>query len=149
MLPTAVISCLFLLLWEGLTRFKLWIATTFFHPPYQLQPRLRSLRLGNSVTWLPSKCHASRGDYIDYAANVFCPTCFAIPGESCRTKYVVHGNDEVTPVICLTHASRLFDLQGAYRPLCQNCSPTSTDTLRFVVISWTRRWRGWQPVRQM
>jgi hypothetical protein len=41
------------------------------------------------------------------AIGVFCPTCFAIPGELCRTKYVVHGNDEVTPVICLTHVSRL------------------------------------------
>jgi hypothetical protein len=41
------------------------------------------------------------------AIGVFCPTCFAIPGELCRTKYVVHGNDEVTPVICLTHMSRL------------------------------------------
>jgi hypothetical protein len=41
------------------------------------------------------------------AIGVFCPICFAIPGELCRTKYVVHGNDEVTPVICLTHMSRL------------------------------------------
>jgi hypothetical protein len=41
------------------------------------------------------------------ATSGFCPTCFAIPGELCRTKYIVHGNGEVTPVICLTHMSRL------------------------------------------
>jgi hypothetical protein len=52
---------------------------------------------------------------MDDGVDVYCYICFAIPGELCRTKYVVHGNDEVTPVICLTHASRLFDLQGAYR----------------------------------
>jgi hypothetical protein len=48
------------------------------------------------------------------AISIFCPTCFAIPGELCRTKYVAHGNDEVTPVICLTHGSGLVDEQGTY-----------------------------------
>jgi hypothetical protein len=43
--------------------------------------------------------------------NVYCPTCFATPGELCRTKYLVHGNDEVTPVICRTHLARLLDSQ--------------------------------------
>jgi hypothetical protein len=41
--------------------------------------------------------------------NISCSTCFAIPGELCRTKYVVHGKDEVTPIICPTHNSRLSD----------------------------------------
>jgi hypothetical protein len=43
--------------------------------------------------------------------KVFCPTCFATPGEKCRTKYLVHGNGEVTPVICRTHLGRLLDSQ--------------------------------------
>jgi hypothetical protein len=41
--------------------------------------------------------------------DVFCSTCFALPGESCRTKFLVHGHDEVTPVICCTHSVRLVD----------------------------------------
>ena len=47
------------------------------------------------------------GDDID----IFCPTCFAMPGEICRSKYLVHGNDEVTPVICPTHLARLLNSQ--------------------------------------
>jgi hypothetical protein len=43
--------------------------------------------------------------------NVYCPTCFATAGELCRSKYLVHGNDEVTPVICRTHLARLLDSQ--------------------------------------
>jgi hypothetical protein len=43
--------------------------------------------------------------------DVFCSTCFALPGESCRTKFLVHGRDEVTPVICCTHSVRLVDSQ--------------------------------------
>jgi hypothetical protein len=43
--------------------------------------------------------------------DVDCSTCFAIRGELCRTKYVVHGQDEVTPVICPIHTSRLVDSQ--------------------------------------
>ncbi len=41
--------------------------------------------------------------------NVYCLICFALPGELCRTKYLVHGQDEVTPVICRTHTARLID----------------------------------------
>jgi hypothetical protein len=51
---------------------------------------------------------------MDDGVDVYCYICFAIPGELCRTKYVVHGNNEVTPVICLTHSSRLVDEQGTY-----------------------------------
>jgi hypothetical protein len=47
------------------------------------------------------------GDDID----VYCPTCFAAPGEKCRTKYLVHGNGEVTPVICQTHLARVVSRQ--------------------------------------
>lgn len=43
--------------------------------------------------------------------DVDCSTCFAIRGELCRTKYVVHGQGEVTPVICPIHSSRLIDSQ--------------------------------------
>jgi hypothetical protein len=43
--------------------------------------------------------------------DVYCPTCFAAPGEKCRTKYLVHGNGEVTPVICQTHLARLLNSQ--------------------------------------
>lgn len=43
--------------------------------------------------------------------DVYCSTCFAMPGEACRTKYLVHGHDEVTPVICPTHSARLADSQ--------------------------------------
>ncbi len=43
--------------------------------------------------------------------SVYCPTCFAIAGELCRTKYLVHGHDEVTPVVCPTHRTRLLDSQ--------------------------------------
>jgi hypothetical protein len=34
-----------------------------------------------------------------------------MPGEKCRTKYLVHGSGEVTPVICRTHLNRLHDSQ--------------------------------------
>ncbi len=43
--------------------------------------------------------------------NVFCPTCFAMPGEMCRTRYLVHGDGEVTPVICPTHTGRVLNSQ--------------------------------------
>jgi hypothetical protein len=43
--------------------------------------------------------------------TVYCPTCFAMPGELCRTKYLVHGHGEVTPVICPPHRARLDDSQ--------------------------------------
>jgi hypothetical protein len=42
---------------------------------------------------------------------VYCPTCFAIPGEACRTKYLVHGRGEVTPVVCPPHRARLAGSQ--------------------------------------
>jgi hypothetical protein len=48
---------------------------------------------------------------MDDDIGVYCATCFAMPGELCRTKYVVHGNDEVTPVICRAHSARLLDSQ--------------------------------------
>jgi hypothetical protein len=46
------------------------------------------------------------------ALDFFCSTCFALPGEWCRSKYLVHGDGEVTPVICPTHSRRLIDGQG-------------------------------------
>jgi hypothetical protein len=44
---------------------------------------------------------------MDFGIDISCSTCFAIPGEKCRTKYLVRGQGEITPVICPTHNSRL------------------------------------------
>jgi hypothetical protein len=38
--------------------------------------------------------------------DVFCSICFALPGEECRTKFLVYGRDRVMPVICRTHNAR-------------------------------------------
>jgi hypothetical protein len=46
---------------------------------------------------------------MNYGTQIYCPTCFAIPGEICRTKYVVHGHGEVTAVLCPTHSTRLAE----------------------------------------
>jgi hypothetical protein len=43
--------------------------------------------------------------------RIYCSTCFAIPGEPCRTKYIVHGRGEVTPIICPPHSTRLSDCE--------------------------------------
>jgi hypothetical protein len=43
--------------------------------------------------------------------SVYCSTCFAMPGELCRTRYLVHGHGEVTPVICRPHMDRVLDSQ--------------------------------------
>jgi hypothetical protein len=73
------------------------------------------------------------------AIGVFCPTCFAIPGELCRTKYVVHGNDEVTPVICLTHMSRLVSEEEIAPALRLGVSPqiTQSNKLKLSSHGWT------------
>jgi hypothetical protein len=39
--------------------------------------------------------------------EVYCSTCFALPGELCRTKFIIYAADEVMPVVCPTHHSRL------------------------------------------
>jgi hypothetical protein len=39
--------------------------------------------------------------------DVFCSICFALPGEVCRTKFLVYGRGRVIPVICRTHSARL------------------------------------------
>jgi hypothetical protein len=41
--------------------------------------------------------------------EVYCSTCFALPGEPCRTKFLVYGRSEVMPVVCRTHQARLLD----------------------------------------
>jgi hypothetical protein len=41
--------------------------------------------------------------------EVYCSTCFALPGELCRTKFLVYGRSEVMPVVCPTHRARLID----------------------------------------
>ena len=40
--------------------------------------------------------------------DVYCSTCFALPGELCRSKFLVYGLGEVMPVICPTHQTRLI-----------------------------------------
>ncbi len=39
--------------------------------------------------------------------DVFCSICFALPGEVCRTKFLVYGRGEVMPILCRTHNARL------------------------------------------
>jgi hypothetical protein len=43
--------------------------------------------------------------------DVYCPTCFAMPGELCRSKFLAHGRDRVTAVVCAAHPARLVDSQ--------------------------------------
>jgi hypothetical protein len=43
--------------------------------------------------------------------DVYCSTCFALPGELCRSKFLVYGGDEVMPIICPTHNTRLIAAQ--------------------------------------
>jgi hypothetical protein len=50
---------------------------------------------------------------MDLGIDIPCPTCFALPGEMCRTKYLIHGDGEVTPVICPTHGIRLAEGERA------------------------------------
>ena len=40
--------------------------------------------------------------------EVYCSTCFALPGELCRSKFLVYGLDEVMPLVCPTHKTRLI-----------------------------------------
>lgn len=46
---------------------------------------------------------------MDGNTSVYCPTCFAMPGESCRSKFISYGDGEVMPVISPTHGSRIAD----------------------------------------
>ena len=45
--------------------------------------------------------------------DVGCPTCFAIPGELCRSRFLLHG-ERVTPVVCVTHPARSVHSQREY-----------------------------------
>jgi hypothetical protein len=45
--------------------------------------------------------------------DIYCSTCFAMPGESCVSKYLVHGDDVLTPVVCPTHPGRVVDSERA------------------------------------
>src|ERR1700722_15667579 len=44
---------------------------------------------------------------MDHAIESYCPSCFAMPGERCRSKYLILKDDEVLPVVCPTHRARL------------------------------------------
>ncbi len=63
--------------------------------------------------------------------NVYCVICFALPGEWCRTKYLVHGQGEVTPVICRTHAARLAESQRLACSLDSTPEPLTLSLLPF------------------
>jgi hypothetical protein len=52
-----------------------------------------------------------------FASDVYCPTCFAMPGESCVSKYIVHGAGELTPVICATHDTRIVESERVQKNL--------------------------------
>ncbi len=43
--------------------------------------------------------------------DVYCSTCFALPGELCRSKFLVYGADQVMPIVCPTHKFRLMAAQ--------------------------------------
>jgi hypothetical protein len=44
---------------------------------------------------------------MDQAIDTYCPSCLAMPGERCRSKYLILNKDEVLPVVCPTHSARL------------------------------------------
>ena len=50
---------------------------------------------------------------MDLGIYVSCSICFAVPGEKCRSKFLVRGKGEITPVICPTHSTRLADGERA------------------------------------
>jgi hypothetical protein len=68
---------------------------------------------------------------MDLGIDISCSTCFAIPGEMCRTKYLVRGQGEITPVICPTHSSRLEAGERALmkRALAQQICSVALDCL--------------------
>lgn len=41
--------------------------------------------------------------------SVYCPVCFSMPGEPCISKYLVHGEGNLTPVLAPTHGARIAD----------------------------------------
>lgn len=43
---------------------------------------------------------------MDASTDIYCATCFAMPGEPCVEKYLAHP-DGVTPVPCATHGTRI------------------------------------------
>ncbi len=64
--------------------------------------------------------------------EVYCSTCFALPGEACRTKFLVYGLDEVMPVVCPTHQARLITAQkkAMRHSLARNLLSATLSTLR-------------------
>lgn len=46
--------------------------------------------------------------------DIYCSTCFAMPGEPCIEKYLAHGTSGVTPVVsAATHGGRIADSERA------------------------------------
>jgi hypothetical protein len=68
---------------------------------------------------------------MDLGIDVSCSICFAIPGEMCRTKYLVRGEGEITAVVCPTHDSRLEAGERALmkRALAEQICSVALDSL--------------------
>lgn len=47
------------------------------------------------------------------STDIYCATCFAMPGEPCVSKYIVYGEGHLTPVVCPTHPGRTVDSERA------------------------------------
>jgi hypothetical protein len=54
---------------------------------------------------------------MDHAIDTYCPSCLAMPGERCRSKYLILNKEEVLPVVCPTHSARL--VASERESLCQ------------------------------
>ncbi len=50
---------------------------------------------------------------MDLGIHVSCSICFAVPGENCRSKFLIRGQGEITPVLCPTHSARLAEGERA------------------------------------
>jgi hypothetical protein len=79
---------------------------------------------------------------MDEGIDIYCRTCFAMPGEVCRSKYLIHGQDEITPVICATHSDRLTDSQREFGRHFPVPGPASSweDSFDFKNDSGDKQW---------
>ena len=84
----------------------------WFRGVYTEQPGLRTAleRLRDSYKVLLTEELITEADQavliaVDNGIDIYCWTCFAKPVEVCRTKYFVHGHDEIPPTLCYSHDS--------------------------------------------
>jgi hypothetical protein len=76
---------------------------------------------------------------MDECTHIFCSTCFAMPGEPCRTKFLVYAHNEVMPVICPTHSARLAESER------QSMHQSLARLLCAVVLECLEQSRGSKP----